>query len=147
MGKRTIVGKFVKNTWSNINIRCGKYKHLQTKEKCKNYDKVEIEFTREEFKNWCWEQQKLIESLTRPSIDRIDKNKNYTLNNIQIIELKYNIRKDKTKFTNKTGICYNCKNILSLNLFCKDKRRINGLSTLCKVCDSKRKTLKYGKNS
>ena len=51
MGKRTIVGAFVHSRWTNMNIRCGIYRHLQTKEKCKDYKNVKILFTRNEFKN------------------------------------------------------------------------------------------------
>lgn len=92
---RTIVGKFVKNTWTNMNIRCGKYKHLQTLNKNKVYENIKILFTREEYKEWCWNNKVLIESLKRPSIDRINSNKHYSLDNIQILELKENIKKKK----------------------------------------------------
>ena len=93
--KRTIVGYFLKKAWTNMNIRCGKYKHLQTKSKCKNYENIKIIFSRDEFKIWCWKQKNLIESLKKPSIDRIDSKKDYTLDNIQIIELEDNIHKKK----------------------------------------------------
>lgn len=93
--KRTYIGKFIKNSWTNMNIRAGKYKHLQTKNKCKCYKNINIEFTRDEFKLWCLNQQEYILSLKKPSIDRIDSTKHYILNNIQIIELSENIRKKK----------------------------------------------------
>lgn len=40
--KRTPIGKFIHYSWTNLNIRCGKYRHLQTKNKCKVYEKLEI---------------------------------------------------------------------------------------------------------
>lgn len=96
MGKtRTIVGKFLNSSWINMNLRCGKYKHLGTKSKNKVYENIKIMFTREQYKEWCWKQKNLIESLNRPSIDRINSAKNYSLDNIQIIELKDNIRKKR----------------------------------------------------
>lgn len=30
---RTPIGKFIHNKWTNLNIRAGKYRHLQTKSK------------------------------------------------------------------------------------------------------------------
>ena len=142
--KRTIVGKFVHSSWANLNIRCGKYQHLQTKKKCQTYQGIKILFNREEYKKWCWEHQELIESLDRPSLDRIEKTGHYSLGNIQIIELKKNIRKDKTVFTENGGTCFRCKLSLSLDQFCKDKRRQNGLANICKKCDSKRHKKRKG---
>lgn len=136
------VNTFYKNAWTNMNIRCGKYTHLQTVDKCKTYSNINILFNRDEFKKWCWSQQKIIESLKKPSIDRINKNKDYTLNNMQIIEICENIRKDKTVFTFVDGKCYSCNNILLLCEFAKDSRRINGLTSICKKCDSNRKKKK-----
>lgn len=92
---KKLIMKFIKTTWTNINIRCGKYKHLQTKEKCLIYKNIKIEFSRLEFKNWCLKNEKEILLLKRPSINRIDSNKNYSLNNIEIIELEDNIRQKK----------------------------------------------------
>lgn len=93
--KRTPIGKFIHTSWINMNIRCGKYKHLQTKNKCKVYSNITIEMTRDEYKKWCIENKELILSLVRPSLDRIDSNKNYSIDNIQIIELDENIKKKK----------------------------------------------------
>jgi hypothetical protein len=134
MGERTRVGKFIHTTWTNLNIRCGKYKHLQTREKCKHYDKIKIGFSQPEFKSWCWENKDLIENLNRPSLDRIDSKLNYTLENIQIIELAENIRKDKTVFFDGKGRCYVCKNIKLEEEFDVDKRRFNGRTSRCKEC-------------
>lgn len=89
---RTVIGKFIHSTWTGLNMRCGKYKHHQTESKCRNYKNISIEFTRDEFKTWCYENKDLIETLTKPSLDRIDSDDNYTLSNIRIIELSENIR-------------------------------------------------------
>lgn len=96
MGRRTKIGNFIHSSWTNINIRCGKYKHLQNVNKCKSYEDIKIEMTRDEYKNYCIENKDNILSLKRPSIDRIDSSKNYSLDNIQIIELRDNISKKKT---------------------------------------------------
>lgn len=93
MEKRTPIGKFIHTTWLNLNTRCGKYTHLQTKEKCKTYESIKLEFSRIEFKEWCLKHENEILSLNRPSIDRLDSNGNYSLENIQVIELSENIKK------------------------------------------------------
>lgn len=142
MGKRSEIGKFIHSSWGNMNIRAGVYRHLQTKKKCDSYKNVNIEFSREEYKHFCLLNSNLILSLIRPSLDRIDKNLNYTLSNIQFIELVENIRKDKLILKNGRGVCYMCKEEKDEVLFSKDKRRLNGRSTLCKKCDSFRK--KFG---
>jgi hypothetical protein len=139
------LNKFVKSSWTNMNIRCGKYKHLQTKEKCKSYENIKIICTREEFKKWCFSKLSLIKKLKRPSIDRKNKNKDYFLNNMQIIELKENIIKEKTVFTKTKGKCRCCKKVLPLVDFCKDARTSNGYTSLCKKCDNIRYKEKYKK--
>lgn len=95
MKKRTKIGAFIHSSWTNMNIRAGKYRHLQTKNKCKNYENIIIEFNLNEYKEWCLKREKYILSLERPSLDRINSLKNYKLENIQIIELKQNISKKK----------------------------------------------------
>ncbi len=136
---RTPIGQFIHTSWANMNVRCGKYTHLQTKKKCKTYAGISIEFTRREYKEWCIERENKILILKRPSIDRKDKTKNYSIDNIQIIELSANIRKDKTIFDETHGTCYSCLERKKLHLFAKDNRRQNGRSTICKLCDNRRK--------
>jgi len=139
--KRTTIGRFIHSTWTNLNIRCanGIYRNLRTVRKCLCYDGVLILFSRDEFKNWCHLNKNLIETLDHPSIDRIDNNKNYTLENIQISDLSHNIRKDKTVFIGGYGVCSLCKEKKVEDDFCVDKRRFVGRGTICKMCDSKRK--------
>lgn len=107
MEKRSPIGKIIHSKWTNINTRAknGKYRIVSNKNTC--YDNVIINFTREEFKNYCLENKDYILSLNNPSLDRIDSNGNYSLDNIQFIELKENIRrkkKDNKFITNSKGI-------------------------------------------
>lgn len=97
--KRTPIGKFIHQAWTNMNLRCGKYRHLGTAYKNKSYANIAISLTREEFKAYCWEYKDLILSLTTPSVDRIDSAKDYSIDNIQIIELKDNIKKKRNHNT------------------------------------------------
>lgn len=73
------------------------------------------------------------------SVDRIDNTKDYTLDNIQMISITDNIRKDKVKAHDGICECYSCHIIKPLNEFAKDKRRANGHSTCCKQCDNLRR--------
>lgn len=73
------------------------------------------------------------------SVDRIDNTKDYSMDNIQMISLADNVRKDKVKARNGVCECYKCKQTKPLELFAKDNRRQNGHSTICKECDSRRK--------
>lgn len=141
MGKRTPIGAFIHSSWTNLNIRAGKHKHLQTINKCKTYNDVLISFTREEYKELCIANKELILALKKPSLDRINKNLGYDLSNIQFIELTDNIRKDKTSFKNGFGRCSICKETKLEELFAKDKRRAIGKSSICKTCDNKRRRL------
>lgn len=91
--KRTPLSKFVKSAWTNMNIRAGKYRHLGSASKHKCYVGIYIEFSREEFKTWCAQHLELILKLKRPSVDRIDSTKNYSLENLQIVELSENLKR------------------------------------------------------
>ena len=96
--KRSVIGKFIHNSWISINMRCGKYKHLQQeeqKQRNKCYEGIIIEFSRKDYKDWCLTQKEYISTLNRPSLDRIDSTKNYSLDNIQIIELADNNKKKR----------------------------------------------------
>lgn len=141
---RTPVGKFVHTTWCNLNTRCanGKYAHLQTEYKCKSYLNVNIEMTREEFKKFCISQESIIVSLSRPSLDRLDNSRGYSLDNIQIIELADNIRKDKIISNGISNTCSMCGDTKDLKLFVVDNRRFHGRSTICKECDNERRRRK-----
>lgn len=45
--QRKPISRFIKSRWTAMNIRCGKYVHLQTKSKCLTYNKIVIEFSRD----------------------------------------------------------------------------------------------------
>jgi hypothetical protein len=141
--KRTLIGKFIHTSWANLNIRCGKYRHLQTTKKCNTYTSVVIHFSRKEYKKWCLEREKQILSLSRPSLDRINPAGDYTIENIQVIELAENIRKDKNHY-NGYGVCSICKQKKKSRLFTKDRRRRSGRGAVCKSCDSKRNSISTG---
>ena len=76
------------------------------------------------------------------SVDRIDKTKDYSLDNIQLIPLAENIAKDKIKSKDGMCECYVCKEIKPLELFAVNKRSTTGRKTICKECDSKRKSIR-----
>lgn len=111
--------------------------HTSTKRnRC--YQQIKMRIGKDDFVKWFMEHD-----FEGASVDRIDKTKDYTLDNIQLIPLADNIRKDKIKAQNGTCECYCCKQIKKLELFVKDKRRQNGHATICKECENKRK--KYRK--
>jgi hypothetical protein len=143
--KRTPVGKFIHTTWGNLNVRCGNglYKSDSKKNKC--YENVLIEFSRDQFCIWCYDNKELIKSLKKPSIDRIDVSGNYSIENIRIIELDENIRKDKLISSDGNTVCVTCKESKPLSEFAKDKRVSIGVRTLCKSCDSARGCARYKK--
>ena len=104
-------------------------------QKNRNYEGVKMLIDKDEFVEWF-----MANDFEGASVDRIDKNKDYSMDNIQLIPLDENIRKDKVKGKNGVCECYMCKQVKPLELFAKDKRRKNGHSTICKSCDVKRRT-------
>lgn len=148
--KRSPIGKFIHTSWGNLNLRCvnGKYYNVGSKNpKNKIYSNVYIEVTREEYKELCIKNKELILSLKRPSVDRINKNLNYNLSNIQFIELFDNITKDvNTVFKDGKGVCCACKQEKNIDQFVKDKRMITtGRTSRCKECEKKRRRGYYEK--
>ena len=102
--------------------------------KNKNYEGISMDISKEEFVKWFMEND-----FPGCSVDRIDKNKNYSLDNIQMISLDENIRKDKVKAKDGYCECYSCHLTKPLDEFVVDRRRANGHGTCCKDCDRKRK--------
>lgn len=140
MGRRTAIGAIIHSTWGNLNIRCsnGKYNHLGNAKKNKSYENTLLLMTREQYKTYCLANQDHILSLTRPSLDRVDRTLHYSLDNIQFIELADNIAKDKTVFTDTSGVCFKCKEEKSIIEFVRDSRRRNGYTNICKLCEKVR---------
>ncbi len=137
---RDKVAKFIKSTWTNINIRCGNglYRHLATADKCASYEAVLVEMTREEWKTWCKARDAEIRALSRPSVDRIDNSVGYRLDNIRVCELAENIRKEKTVFRNGLGTCYRCKQTKPADEFVRCSVRHSGRATTCRPCERAR---------
>lgn len=106
--------------------------------KNKAYKNTKLLVTRQEFIEWFMPRD-----FDGASVDRIDKNGDYCLENMQVIPLSENIRKDKIKAKNGECVCYKCKKEKQLELFTKDKRRKNGYSTICIDCEKERNRLRY----
>jgi hypothetical protein len=53
---------------------------------------LEVLFSRKEYKDFCFSHKEEILNLEKPSVDRIDSSKSYSLDNIRFIELSENIR-------------------------------------------------------
>lgn len=106
--------------------------------KNKHYRDVNLLVSRQEFIEWY-----IPLDFEGASIDRIDKNGDYELPNMQVIPLIDNIRKDKVKTKDGMCECYVCHRIKPLELFTKDNRRVNGYSTLCIECERERGRDKY----
>lgn len=97
------------------------------------YKGIKLLVGREEFITWFMPQD-----YKGCSVDRIDNKGHYELSNMQIIPLKINMAKDRTKMKNGIVECYACKEEKEKELFVKDKRRMNGYSTICLDCERKR---------
>jgi hypothetical protein len=107
--------------------------HTEQK-KNRNYSGVRVLIDKDTFVKWFMEND-----FEGASVDRIDKTKDYSLDNIQLIPLAENIRKDKVKAKDGMCECYKCKEVKPLEMFALDNRRANGHSTICKKCDSERR--------
>lgn len=104
--------------------------------KNKHYAGKQCTFTKDEFTAWFMPRD-----FEGSSVDRIDPAGDYTLDNLQVIPLAENIRKDKVIAKDGLCRCYSCGNEKDLESFAKDKRRANGHSTCCKQCDNQRKRI------
>lgn len=105
-----------------------------------SYRNVKLKVGREDFINWYMPLD-----FEGASVDRINKDGDYELSNMQVISLKENISKDKIKCKNGICQCYRCGKDKPIGLFAKDNRRSNGHSTICLECDKERSRIKYHK--
>ena len=99
------------------------------------YTDIEVSLDKDEFVEWFMKHD-----FEGASVDRIDNKKGYFMDNIQLIPLDENMRKDRMKAKDGVCQCYKCKEYKPLESFAVDTRRVTGRSTLCKACDSKRKS-------
>lgn len=72
--------------------------------KNRNYNGVKMLIKKEDFIKWFMKND-----FDGASVDRINKDGDYTLDNIQLIPLEENIRKDKVKAKEGYCECYVCK--------------------------------------
>ena len=76
------------------------------------------------------------------SVDRIDKLKHYEKGNLKMIPLSVNCAKDKLIACEGMSRCRACRKIKPVENFVKERRRANGLSTICKPCENERTKLR-----
>jgi hypothetical protein len=101
----------------------------------KHYKDVRLLIDKDAFVAWF-----MANDFDGASVDRIDNTKDYTIDNIQMIPLPINKVKDRFKAKDGMCQCYRCKETKLLEYFAVDKRRSTGHSTICKKCDSNRKS-------
>ena len=102
--KHGTIEYFKRYGWKALNKRTvnGKQSHICLKKNPSYYRKgIELRLTREEFNTFCEDNWDLIKSLylqnKRPSIDRIDSDGHYELNNMRILDLSLNSGKKVIK--------------------------------------------------
>ena len=103
-----------------------------------HYDGVKLKVSREDFINWFMPLD-----FEGASVDRINKEGDYELSNMQVIPLKENIIKDKIKSKDGMCECYVCHTTKPLEMFVKDNRKTNKHSTICLACERERGREKY----
>lgn len=99
--------EYVKSSyWTSLNQRCVNGSQTVARIDSKRNDayarkSVELLLTKEEFDQWVDKNWQTFASLyaegKTPSIDRINPDKGYEPSNMQVIDLKTNMRKDRTK--------------------------------------------------
>lgn len=109
------------------------------------YTNVELRMTREEFVRWAEPRiaEWLITNTSRWSIDRIDSDGHYAIDNLQLASLGDNSRR---KSNNKNpsappgrAWCSRCEDFRDRDEFHKARARSNGLRQYCKNCVIKMK--------
>lgn len=97
---------FSRQTWKTLNQRCinGRYAHsesIKNSPQMQSYHKkgIELHITKEELIQFWYDNERKVKNIMKlgqtPTIDRIDNNGNYTLDNIQIISRTENIHKSR----------------------------------------------------
>lgn len=102
---------FTTHRWNSINQRTINGSHPRWDDRChRSYLErgIRLEMTREEFKAFCLANKDLIEGMYKegkvPSLDRIDGDGHYSINNIQIISMSDNCRKSAIETHKKKAI-------------------------------------------
>ncbi len=122
--------------WNRLTARAGaKYGYS----KC--YSGIEVKITRTDFIAWAIPQYKSwfaeYPGIT-PSIDRIDSNGDYEINNLRLLSRYDNIQA-ASWYKNRIAPrgmawCGSCKSYLLITRFWKDRQKKNGLGTYCMDC-------------
>ena len=103
--------EYVKSAyWTTLNQRCVNGAHFSDTRRNSSYKRkgLRLEMSREEFFAWVDENWSVFARLyaegKTPSIDRKDNSIGYTYGNMQVIDLKENMRKDRVKPVIATNI-------------------------------------------
>ena len=136
-GRYSIIGSRARayNRWTAMNQRVS---NPVGKNAC--YLNVEVRIDEYDFIRWFRKND-----FEGGSVDRKDKTKHYEKGNLEMISLVENIRKDKLIACEGVSRCYSCRKIKPVDEFVKERRRINGLSTICKPCENERTKLRNRK--
>lgn len=101
----------------------------------KHYQGVKVLISKEDFLEWFMKND-----FEGCSVDRIDRNGHYEIANMQLIPRWLNTAKDKIKHANGACVCFRCKQEKPSSEFVKEARRkLTGLSTVCKKCEATRR--------
>lgn len=121
------INKFKWITWSNLqNHTVNGSRKPSARAKSYINKGIRIEFTKEEFYKWCDEQHEVILNLftldDKPSLDRINPNGHYSLDNIRILPFRQNCGRSQREaselwFTANSKTCKKCGKILTRQTF------------------------------
>ena len=124
------VNRFKSTRWKDLNRRTVNGYGRKLKQSSHLRKGIRVEITKEEFYAWCESQRVLIESLNakglRPSLDRINSNGNYELNNIRIIPHRDNVNEGRRARWNVQQQRYQSYRGSDLGLALKRERSIRG---------------------
>jgi hypothetical protein len=108
-------------------------KHTDTSRN-KSYAGISVDVSLEDFVEWF-----MPKDFAGCSVDRVDKTKGYSLDNMQVVPLWFNIAKDKVKAVDGKTECYVCKITKPLPEFVQSRnRKLTGYSNICLECERTR---------